>query len=70
MSEEEIAAAGIGFLPRTLPEALAALEADDVVSEAIGPTILEHFLGVKRSELMQYELEVHPWERETYLEVI
>jgi glutamine synthetase len=70
MSEEEIAAAGIGFLPRTLPEALAALEADEVVSEAIGPTIREHFLGVKRSELMQYELEVHPWERDTYLEVI
>ena len=70
MSEEEIAAAGIGYLPRTLPEALAALEADEVVSAAIGEPIIEHFLMVKRNELLHYELEVHPWERETYLEVV
>ena len=70
MSPEEIEAAGIGYLPRNLPEALAALEADDVVGNAVGPFILEHFLNVKRNELMHYELEVHPWERESYLEVV
>ncbi len=70
MSTEEMLDAGLTFLPRTLPEALAALEADEVVASAVGETILPHFLSVKRSELAAYELEVHPWERATYLEVI
>jgi glutamine synthetase len=70
MTPEQIATAGIGFLPRTLPAALAALEADEVVAGAVGPEALKHFLAVKRSELDQYNLEVHPWERDTYLEVI
>jgi glutamine synthetase len=70
MTPAEIAAAGIGYLPRTLPEALAALESDEVVTGAIGATALEHFLLVKRNELAQYDTAVHPWERETYLEVV
>lgn len=70
MTVDEMLAAGLTFLPRTLPEALAALEADEVIADAIGSEILPHFLSVKRSELAAYELEVHPWERATYLEVI
>jgi glutamine synthetase len=70
LTPEEIERYGIGFLPRTLPEALSALERDPVVAGAVGEVALKHFLSVKRSELAQYELEVHPWERATYLEVI
>jgi glutamine synthetase len=70
MSADEMSDAGLTFLPRTLAEALEALENDDVVSGAVGEVILPHFLGVKRSELAAYELHVHPWERATYLEVI
>jgi glutamine synthetase len=70
MTRAEIAAAGITFLPRTLPEALAALESDPVIAAALGPVALEHLLLVKRNELAQYDTVVHPWERDTYLEVI
>jgi glutamine synthetase len=70
MTPEQIANAGFGFLPRDLPEALAALEADEVVTAALGPVTLEHMLIVRRSELESYHLTVHPWERETYLEVV
>ena len=70
LTEEEIARHGIGYLPRTLPEALAALERDDVVAAAVGETALKHFLLVKRNELATYETHVHPWERETYLEIV
>jgi glutamine synthetase len=70
MTTEEMLAAGLTFLPRSLPEALAALEADEVVAGAVGDVILPHFLSVKRSELAAYDLVVHPWERDTYLEVI
>jgi len=70
LTPEEIERNGIGFLPRTLPEALAALESDEVIGAALGPAILEHFLIVKRQELAQYDIEVHPWERRMYLELI
>ena len=70
LTPEEIERHGIGFLPRTLPEALAALETDEVIGAALGPAILEHFLIVKRQELAQYNIEVHPWERRMYLELI
>jgi glutamine synthetase len=69
LTQEQIEAFQIGFLPRTLPEALAALEADEVIAEAVGPDALRHFLLVKRNELADYNLEVHPWERSVYLEV-
>ena len=70
MSPAAIAAAGLRFLPRDLPTALAALEGDEVVAEAVGATALEHLLLVKRNELARYDREVHPWERDTYLEVV
>jgi glutamine synthetase len=70
LSDQEAAAHGLGFLPRSLPEALDALEADPVITEALGPIILPEFLKVKRTELAAYDLQVHPWERATYLEVI
>ena len=70
LSAEEAAARGLEFLPRTLPEALDALEADRVMAEALGPVIFSEFLKVKRSELAAYNLHVHPWERKMYLEAI
>jgi glutamine synthetase len=70
LTPEEIARHGIGYLPRTLPQALEALERDEVVAAAVGETALKHFLTVKRHELATYETHVHPWERETYLEII
>lgn len=70
LTAEEIERHKIGFLPRSLPEALWALENDAVVAGAVGEVALKHFLSVKRSELAQYDLEVHPWERAAYLEVI
>jgi glutamine synthetase len=69
-SKEEALARGIEFLPRSLPEALQALEADQVVTDALGSTVRSEFLKVKRSELEAYDLHVHPWERTMYLEAI
>jgi glutamine synthetase len=70
LTAEEVVLHGIGNLPRTLPEALAALERNEVVAAAVGETALKHFLTVKRHELAAYETHVHPWERETYLEIV
>ena len=69
-TEEDAAQHGLEFLPRSLPDALAAFETCEVISEAMGPIIFSEFLKVKRSELAHYDLHVHPWERSMYLESI
>jgi glutamine synthetase len=66
MSQAEIDASGLGYLPRTLDAALDALENDPVIGEAIGPDILSSFLRIRRHERAQYESVVHAWERLTY----
>jgi glutamine synthetase len=68
LSDEEADDLGIAQLPRNQPEALEVLEADHVIAEALGPVVLPEFLKVRRSELAAYDLEVHPWERQLYLE--
>ncbi len=70
LSDEEAAAQGIPRLPTSLTQALAALEADEIIAEALGPIILSEFLKIKRTELAAYNLHVHPWERKLYLETI
>jgi glutamine synthetase len=58
----------IGTLPSTLAEALDALEADDVILEALGKPIAEAFIRAKRTEWDEYRIRVTPWELERYLE--
>jgi glutamine synthetase len=67
---EEARAMGLQVLPRSLPEALSAFEADPVITAGLGPIISAEFLKVKRAELADYDTEVHPWERKVYLEAI
>ncbi|MCY3781813.1 MAG: glutamine synthetase family protein [Chloroflexi bacterium] len=58
----------IEYLPRTLPVALDALENDEILMSALSQVIGTEFLKVKRRELESYNLSVHPWERQMYLE--
>jgi glutamine synthetase len=48
---------GIHRLPETQQEALAALEADDVLTTALGPVLAESYLAVRRSEWDAYSLQ-------------
>lgn len=50
LTEAERQRSGIRRLPDSLPAALGALEADDVLKDALGPDLLRVFLAVKRSE--------------------
>jgi glutamine synthetase len=45
---------GITRLPTTQEEALNALEADDVLTSALGPVLAESYLAVRRSEWAAY----------------
>jgi glutamine synthetase len=55
-------------LPASLGEALAALEDDDVITDALGSELMELFLSAKTLEWEAYRRQVTPWERDTYFQ--
>ena len=57
----------VATLPRTLAEALDALDGDPVLRDALGEEAVAEFLTVKREEWAQYMDAVSDWERSTYL---
>ena len=59
---------GIDTLPTTLGESLDALEADEVITNALGEHVTRKFLEAKRSEVMDYRVSVSEWEKDRYLE--
>jgi glutamine synthetase len=69
MSHRERRHLRIDDLPTTLTEALDELEKSDLVRDALGEHIFEHFLAAKRGEWDEYSRHVSPWERERYLSV-
>jgi len=58
----------IDTLPRTLGEALEALEADEVLRAALGSHACERYLDAKWTEWREYNIQVTDWERARYLE--
>ena len=58
---------GTGLVPQSLPEALAALEEDPVIQEALGAELAPEFLKVKRQEWVRYHNTVSDWEIDRYL---
>jgi glutamine synthetase len=54
IAEDERERRGIVRLPATQEEALAALEADDVLTSALGPVLAQSYLAVRRSEWAAY----------------
>jgi glutamine synthetase len=56
-TDEERAARGIKRYPTTQAEALAALEQDQLLLDALGPELSRSYLTVKRSEYAAFEAE-------------
>ena len=59
---------GIDTLPGTLGAAVNALEADEVVRDALGDHVAEKFAEAKRAEFADYKTHVSSWEEDRYLE--
>jgi glutamine synthetase len=68
MDAATIASKGIRELPGTLGEAIAELEKDTVITEALGDHVLSHFIEAKKAEWDEYRTQVSDWEVERYLE--
>ena len=54
-------------LPTSLATSLDALEADDVIRDAVGAEIVDTFLAVKRFEVDRYRQHTSDWELAEYL---
>jgi glutamine synthetase len=54
-------------LPRNLDEALDALVADDVLTEAFDPVLITNLVTGRRAELEQFRTHVTSWELDRYL---
>ena len=61
------AAFGIESLPRTLEEALEALEQDPLILDVLGEHVAAHYIAGKRREWEEYQTRVSSWEIEKYL---
>ncbi|MBM7659268.1 glutamine synthetase [Bacillus mesophilus] len=69
MNKEERLENGIADLPATLYQALENLKTDEVIINALGRHILEHFVEAKEIEWDMFRTQVHPWEREQYMTI-
>jgi glutamine synthetase len=67
VAESELAKMGAPRLPRTLADALDALEGDALAKEVLGAEFHATFLEYKRAEWEDYCMAVGEWEREKYL---
>ena len=50
--------------PHTLAEALDAIEADTVLTEAMGPDLVAAYLALRRHEVARWEATREPWDAE------
>ncbi|WP_373896090.1 type I glutamate--ammonia ligase [Virgibacillus natechei] len=67
MTKAEREENGIKDLPATLMNALNELQESNVIVDALGEHLFEHFVEAKEIEWDMFRTTVHPWEREQYL---
>lgn len=63
---DRMAELGVGILPQNLGEAIDALEADSVLTNAIGKEVMGEFVRIKRDEWIEYCRHVSDWEVQRY----
>ncbi|WP_295542596.1 glutamine synthetase family protein [uncultured Pseudacidovorax sp.] len=56
-------------LPRSLGDALAALQADEVLVERLGRTFVDYYCHIKLAEIARFNLEVSEWEHREYFDM-
>ncbi|GAB6137260.1 type I glutamate--ammonia ligase [Halanaerobaculum tunisiense] len=67
MSAKQKEKSGIDSLPGNINQAVKELLKDEVIQDALGDHVLEHFVEAKRLEWDVYRTQVHQWELDQYL---
>ncbi len=66
LSEAELAAQGVEYLPQNLHEAVTAFAADPFIEETLGSELRNEFIRYKSEEWQAYHQHVSEWEIERY----
>ena len=66
-NDDELQALGVGMLPRTLGEAIAAFSESALGKAVFGDTMFDAWVALKQQEWLGYLNHVADWERERYL---
>ena len=66
LSLTDIRLRGIDVLPQSLSEAIDALQANEVIADALGDTLCDQFCQLKREEWTEYARHVSGWELARY----
>jgi len=56
-------------LPRTLDEALQALQSDPVLVEGLGKGFADYYCRIKQAEIARFNLDVSDWEQREYFDL-
>ena len=67
LSEDERRALGIDMLPGSLFEAMQAFQDNQVIQNALGPSLTEAFLNSRHAEWEAFRTQVTDWELNRYL---
>jgi len=67
LDDAQLEELGVRTLPRTLLEAVEALDADPFMEEVLGPELKKAFVELKTQEWWEYHNTVSAWEIERYL---
>jgi len=67
LTEAELAGRDIGWLPRSLGEAIDAMESDPLVRAVFGDAMYDSYVAEKRAEWDSFNAHVSSWEAERYL---
>lgn len=66
LNEQQLREKGIGWIPRSLSQAIDALAEDTILAETIGRSIWEEFIKIKRTEWDKYSRYISDWERSLF----
>jgi len=67
-NDEPYAQTDVPLLPKTLIEAIAALDRSDLFRKRMGDAFLDYYLSMKRHEIARYQSHVTDWEHHEYFE--
>jgi glutamine synthetase len=68
-TDEDLKRRNIQTLPATLGEAMAELEKDEVIREALGEHVFERLLEAQKRDWDAFRQYVTQWELDRYLEI-
>ena len=68
LSPAQMREQGIGILPQSLGEAIDQLESNKVIRDALGDSLSEEFIKIKRAEFMDFQRHVSDWEINRYVD--